>query len=76
MQINVKIGINIFRSAVLIFAVASPVGAWAQDAKSRTVEQYSCKDVMREHGGNRDVTIAFSSWLPIGKIRPLDIQYR
>ena len=67
MQINVKIGINIFRSAVLIFAVASPVGAWAQDAKSRTVEQYSCKDVMREHGGNRDVTIAFLHGYLLGK---------
>jgi hypothetical protein len=67
MQINVKIGINIFRSAVLIFAVASPVGAWAQDAKSHTVEQYSCKDVMREHGGNRDVTIAFLHGYLLGK---------
>ena len=44
----------------VISVAASPVGAWAQDANSRTVEQYSCKDVMREHGNNRDVTIALS----------------
>ena len=67
MQINVKIGINIFRNAVLIFAVASPFGAWAQDANSRMVEQYSCKDVMREQGSNRDVTIAFLHGYLLGK---------
>jgi hypothetical protein len=59
MQINGKIGVNVLLRAVVIFVAASPVGAWAQDANGRTVEQYSCKDVMREHGNNRDVTIAF-----------------
>jgi hypothetical protein len=71
MRINGKVGINIFLSAVVIFAAASPVagpiGAWAQDANSRTVEQYSCKDVMREHGSNRDVTIAFLHGYLLGK---------
>ena len=59
MQIDGKIGVNVLLRAVVIFVAVSPVGAWAQDANSRTVEQYSCKDVMREHGNNRDVTIAF-----------------
>ena len=31
----------------------------AVGVSSRSIEQYTCKDVMREHGGNRDVTIAF-----------------
>ena len=75
MQINVKIGINIFRNAVLIFAVASPFGAWAQDANSRTVEQYGCKDVMLSTAATVTSPSRFFT-VTIGKIRPLDIQYR
>ena len=41
--------------------------ASAQEAKSRSIEQYSCKDVMREHGDNRDVTIAFLHGFLLGK---------
>jgi hypothetical protein len=67
MQINGKIGVNVLLRAVVIFVAASPVGAWAQDANGRTVEQYSCKDVMREHGNNRDVTIAFLHGYLLGK---------
>jgi hypothetical protein len=39
----------------------------AQQGNSRTVEQYTCKDVMREHGSNRDVTIAFLHGYLLGK---------
>jgi hypothetical protein len=39
----------------------------AQDKGDRTIEQYSCKDVMRESGGNRDVAIAFLHGFIIGK---------
>lgn len=45
-------------------------GALAQDSKdagNRTVAQYSCKDVMRESGGNRDVAIAFLHGFILGK---------
>lgn len=38
-----------------------------QVANIRTVEQYACKDVMREHGDNRDVTIAFLHGFLLGK---------
>jgi hypothetical protein len=31
----------------------------AQDDGKRTIEQYGCKEVMRESGANRDVAIAF-----------------
>ncbi len=41
--------------------------ALAQAASGRTVEQYTCKDVMREHGDNRDVTIAFLHGYLLGK---------
>jgi hypothetical protein len=42
-------------------------GALAQDSKDRTVEQYTCKDVMRESGANRDVVIAFLHGFLLGK---------
>jgi len=39
--------------------------AHAQD--TRTVEQYTCKDILREHGSNRDVAIAFLHGFLLGK---------
>jgi hypothetical protein len=39
----------------------------AQAANTRTIEQYTCKDVMREYGVNRDVTIAFLHGFLLGK---------
>jgi hypothetical protein len=53
-------------SAAMI-ATLLPLAAAAQDAKPRTVEQYSCKDVMREHGADRDTAIAFLHGLVLGK---------
>ena len=48
-----------------IVVQTSPVGAQAE--KDRTVEQYLCKDVMRESGDNRDVAIAFLHGFLLGK---------
>jgi HdeA/HdeB family len=53
--------------AAATMVLAGPVVAWAQDANGRSVEQYKCKDVMREHGSNRDVTIAFLHGYLLGK---------
>ena len=39
----------------------------AQTSKDRTVEQYTCKDIMRESGANRDVAIAFLRGFFLGK---------
>ncbi len=39
----------------------------AQGGNTRTIEQYTCKDVMRESGANRDVTIAFLHGFLLGK---------
>jgi hypothetical protein len=41
--------------------------ASAQDAMNRTVEQYRCRDVMRENGANRDIAIAFLHGYLLGK---------
>jgi hypothetical protein len=55
--------------AAVLGAVALLTGpiASAQDNKDRTVEQYSCKDIMRESGANRDVAIAFLRGFLLGK---------
>jgi hypothetical protein len=59
-----------YRNIVLSALILSGLGAgWAsaQSASTRTVDQYTCKDVMREHGDNRDVTIAFLHGFLLGK---------
>lgn len=50
--------------SVLVFHAGS---AWAQDARDRTVEQYLCKDVVRESGVDRDVAVAFLHGFLLGK---------
>jgi hypothetical protein len=50
--------------AVLV-AIASP--ALAEEGTRRTVEQYTCKDIMREGGTNRDAAIAFLHGYVLGK---------
>jgi hypothetical protein len=52
--------------AVLVYGLSStPIGA--QEGLSRTVEQYTCKDVMRESGADREVAIAFLHGFILGK---------
>ncbi len=46
---------------------ATPMVAAAQDASDRKVEQYACKDVMRESGTSRDTAIAFLHGFLLGK---------
>lgn len=47
--------------------VAMGPNANAQPGMDRTVEQYLCKDVMRESGNNRDIAIAFLHGFLLGK---------
>jgi len=54
-------------AAVAMLASASAQAQDKKDTGDRTVEQYSCKDVMRESGGNRDVAIAFLHGFLVGK---------
>lgn len=58
-----------FAAAIAAMLAAAPAQAQdkKQDAGDRTVEQYACKDVMRESGGNRDVAIAFLHGFMLGQ---------
>jgi hypothetical protein len=54
-------------ASVIAAMVAGAGSVGAQSSASRTVEQYSCKDVMRDSGANRDVAIAFLHGYLLGK---------
>jgi hypothetical protein len=55
----------ILGAAVVLAGTIAPVSA--QDSKDRAVEQFSCKDIMRLSGANRDVGIAFLRGFLLGK---------
>ncbi len=50
---------------LLYTLTASPSSA--QATKDRAIEQYTCKDLMRESGASRDVAIAFLRGFLLGK---------
>ena len=52
-------------SALLAASIAASVAS--AEPQPRTIEQYMCKDVMRESGANRDVAIAFLHGYLLGK---------
>ena len=62
-----KTGTIVIAAAAIVLAVLSANGITAQAANTRMIDQYTCKDVMREHGDNRDVTIAFLHGFLLGK---------
>jgi len=51
--------------ALLTIAISAPV--LAQEKGDRTIQQYACKDVVRESGSNREVAIAFLHGYLLGK---------
>lgn len=53
--------------AALVVWFVGLSAASAQDAMNRTVDQYRCRDVMRESGGNREIAIAFLHGYLLGK---------
>lgn len=56
------------KTAVVSMVMLAVAGAChAQDSADRTIGQYTCKDVMRERGANRDVAIAFVHGYLLGK---------
>jgi hypothetical protein len=61
MKVNRKLALS---AAMLLTGLSY---ASAQQSNTRTIEQYLCKDVMREHGDNRDVAIAFLQGFVLGK---------
>ena len=57
---------KIWSTTVTLAAILAVPTALAQE-RVRAVEQYSCKDVMRERGPDRDVAIAFLHGFLLGK---------
>jgi hypothetical protein len=52
----------------ILMCTALGVGlASAQDKSDRSVDQYTCKDIMRESGSSRDVSMAFMHGYLLGK---------
>jgi HdeA/HdeB family len=58
---------NKILTAVALASLISAGAALAQEPSDRTVEQYACKEVMRETGSNREVAIAFLHGFLVGK---------
>jgi hypothetical protein len=52
-------------AALLSVVMSTP--SFAQDKGDRTIQQYACKDVVRESGSNREVAIAFLHGFLLGK---------
>lgn len=52
-------------TAAIVLIAAGITSAWAQDAGDRTVDQYTCKDIMREN--DQDASIAFLHGYLLGK---------
>ena len=58
---------KIFGAVIVSAAMFATATVYAQDNGDRTIEQFVCKDVMREGGSNRDVAIAFLHGFILGK---------
>jgi len=56
-----------FFGMVVFSTFLSFLSASAQDNTDRTVEQYTCKDILRESGSNREVAVAFLHGFLLGK---------
>lgn len=55
-------------TVLLAAALAAPLSLPASaEEPQRSVDQYTCKDIMREAGSNRDVAIAFLHGYLLGK---------
>jgi len=57
---------------VIILAAAAILGsvmgsATAQDNGDRTIDQFTCKDILRENGAPREVAVAFLHGYLLGK---------
>jgi len=54
-------------TATMTGSVQAQTPAPAQDQGDRAIEQYACKDILRDSGANRDVAIAFLHGYLLGK---------
>jgi HdeA/HdeB family len=53
--------------ATVVYPGWASSSALAQGSQDRMIEQYTCKDIMRESGPSRDVAIAFLRGFLLGK---------
>jgi hypothetical protein len=58
---------RVFRAAIVSAALFVTAAGHAQEPGDRTIEQFLCKDVMRDSGDNRDVAVAFLHGYLLGK---------
>jgi hypothetical protein len=58
---------KVIRAVIVSAAMFATVTVYAQDNGDRTIEQFACKDMIRESGSNRDVAIAFLHGYLLGK---------
>ena len=58
---------RLFGAAIMSAAMVITAAGHAQETGDRTIEQFACKDVMRDSGSNRDVAIAFLHGYLLGK---------
>lgn len=68
------------KATIVIAAVIYPgwasSSAFAQGSQDRMIEQYTCKDIMRESGPSRDVAIAFLRGFLLGKKGNIDLLHK
>jgi HdeA/HdeB family protein len=64
---NRSLSMTLVAAGAVACGMAMVPDANAQPGMDRAVEQYLCKDVMRESGNNRDVAIAFLHGFLLGK---------
>ena len=58
---------TLLAACAAVAVAGTPISAGAQETSDRKVEQYACKDVMRESGTSRDTAIAFLHGYMLGK---------
>jgi hypothetical protein len=58
--------LSLIAAALIAAAFAAP-SAYSQSGNDRTTDQFTCKDIMRESGAPREVTIAFMHGYLLGK---------
>jgi HdeA/HdeB family len=58
---------RLFYAAMVSATMFATATGYAQDTGDHTIEQFSCKDVMRDSGSTRDVAIAFLHGFLLGK---------
>jgi len=57
----------IYPAGALILALGLPTGAFAEMSMDRSVDQFTCKQVMAEPAADREATIAFMQGYLLGK---------